>query len=153
MIKFNMKITGIEKLERGLKDFSKNLLPAVDKASFRMAHDMRNYIISQMRATPKLGRAYRRSKTGAFHHPSKPFNFPAIDSGKFSSSALQVDKQRRGIEVGAVERVGGMEFKYPKYLEEGTSNMEARPWAEPTFEKFKKETEFRVMRELTARFG
>ena len=97
------------------------------------ANDIRNTIILSMRNTPReTGKHYRRGKN--IHIASSPGNPPAIDSGDLIKSIL-FDVRPMEIEVGSIIDIP----PYPRYLEEGTEKMKARPWLEPAVEKHHKE--------------
>ena len=96
------------------------------------ANDIRNTIILSMRNTPKTGKHYKRGKKK--HIASSAGNAPAIDSGDLLKSII-FDVRPMEIEVGSIINVP----PYPRYLEEGTEKMDARPWLNPAVEKHHKE--------------
>ena len=61
------------------------------------------------------------------HHPSKPGNPPAVDTGTLRQSISHSIEVQNGKAIGYV----GSTIKnpeYPKWLEYGTSKMAPRPW-------------------------
>lgn len=61
------------------------------------------------------------------HHPSFPYNAPAVDNGTMLRSITHDVIIQNGQPVG---RVGSIlnNPPYPRYLEYGTSKMKPRPW-------------------------
>ena len=96
------------------------------------ANDIRNTIILSMRNTPKTGKHYKRGKKT--HIASSSGNPPAIDSGDLLKSII-FDVRKMEVEVGSIIDIP----PYPRYLEEGTKKMDARPWLEPAVEKHQQE--------------
>jgi hypothetical protein len=98
------------------------------------ANDIRNDIVRGMRNSPPTGKLYfryfRRTKKGAkkavFHRASQPGMPPRPDTGDMLRSII-VDARWAEIEVGSILTNPA----YPKWLEEGTKNMDARPWLFP----------------------
>jgi len=71
------------------------------------------------------GRVYRRRTVS--HQASAPGEFPKSDTGQLVASLffkLSSDKLRAFF---------GTKLAYGRYLEYGTSRMQARPWLRPTF--------------------
>ena len=71
------------------------------------------------------------------HHPSLPFNAPAVDTGLLRMSITYTVEERNGKIIG---KVGStlQNPPYGAYLETGTSRMpEPRPWLKPAIEKTK----------------
>ena len=66
------------------------------------------------------------------HHPSMPYNPPAIDSGALRDSIVYNVKIN---DNEIVMRVGSnmMDEKYPYWLEFGTEKMKERPYIRPAF--------------------
>lgn len=94
------------------------------------ANEIRNDIILSMRNSPQTGKAYFRGRTKKgkpkFHRASSPGFPPRPDSGDLLRSII-TDVRFTEVEVGSIITNPA----YPKFLEEGTSRMEARPWLEP----------------------
>lgn len=101
------------------------------------ANDIRNDIIKGMRDSPAAGKLYFRywrqakTKTGTkkkavFHRASQPGMPPRPDTGDLLRSII-ADARFSEVEVGSIITNPA----YPKWLEEGTDNMEARPWLWP----------------------
>ena len=133
----------LDKLNKDLNKISKELFKISsgrgggisDDITKRLAIgmiDIRNTIILSMRNTPKTGKHYKKGKKT--HIASSPGNPPAIDSGDMIKSII-FDVREMEAEVGSVINVP----PYPRYLEESTEKMEARPWLSPAVEKHHKE--------------
>ena len=61
------------------------------------------------------------------HHPSLPYNAPAVDTGTLRQSvthSVEVEKDNVVGYVGSIIK----DNPYPIYLEYGTSKMQPRPW-------------------------
>lgn len=98
------------------------------------AVEIRNEIVLSMRNSPATGklylRGYRQTKKGGqrpvFHRASQPGFAPRPDSGDLIRSII-MDARMTEVEVGSVIT----DPPYPRWLEEGTQKMEARPWLWP----------------------
>ncbi len=129
----------LDKLNKDLNRIGEELFKTAqkvpDKITKRLAmgaNDIRSTIILSMRDTPKDGRTYKRGKKK--HIASSAGNPPAIDSGELIRSIV-FDVRDMEVEVGSIID----DPPYPRWLEEGTEKMEARPWLEPAVEKHEKE--------------
>lgn len=125
--------------------------------TFIIAQDIRTEMISSMENTPRTGRINkkvsksskrrikgidRRSRrmfsiAGAVRR-SSPGNPPAPDTGELIRSTV-VDERTNEIEVGVL---AGAPYAIP--LEEGSKNMDARPFMQPALGMFSKEIEPRI---------
>lgn len=109
-----------------------------------IANDMRNYMEIKMRNTPRAPWFYRKGVgRNIIHHPSVPYNFPAIDTGNLVNS-LFVDSRLAEVEVGSLL----LEPPYPEWLEDGTDKMSPRPFAKPTVDTFRPDMEKRIVSAL-----
>ena len=99
---------------------------------------------------PKSGRLYRRKgqgssaslagqtrrkKGGIMHQASAPGEAPAVDTGTMLGNIRPPVPVGGGFRVGALLNGPGGEMMYPKWLEEGTAKIAARPWLRPAVEK------------------
>lgn len=90
---------------------------------------------------PGTGRVYQKPG-GGFHRASAPGEFPAKDRGILQDSAeAHVVPERLAVHVGTPLDVG-------LYLEEGTINMEPRPFVRRTVMDNAKQIEEILVREL-----
>lgn len=122
----------------------KNIEKAVRDELITMAVGIRNHIIRSMRSTPRITRLKTPSTSnalnpsgnfnwisgGKLHIPSSPGNAPAVDTAGLLRS-IKMDTRTNEVEVGS--NLKGKFGAYPTFLEEGTKNMEARPWLAPAF--------------------
>ena len=119
----------LSKISKELNSKMKELPNGVIRELTIGANLIRNTIILSMRNTPKTGREYRRgSKSHIASSPGKP---PAIDRGELVRS-IMYDIREMEVEIG--NEAGA---PYGSYLEEGTKNIEPRPWLEPAVNKHK----------------
>jgi hypothetical protein len=132
-MQIKMRVTGDKRLRAALRGMGRNVPRRVQDEMVAVGNDMRNFMIKKMKVTPRANWFYMRG--GKRHFPSKPGEFPARDTGELVGHIV-VDDRRRAVEVGA--QVGA---PHGKILEEGSADMKARPWVEPTAEAF--EDEFR----------
>lgn len=84
------------------------------------------------------------------HHPSLPYNPPAVDTGTLRRSiSIEVDEENLKGKVGSV--VNNPPYgAYLEFAEYGSSKMLPRPWLKPALEKTKTEVQ-KIMREAAKR--
>ena len=82
--------------------------------------------VEKIQKAKGTGRTYKRRSVT--HQASSPGNPPRTDTGRLVSSIRFAFPGKRQAEVGSLANVA----KYGNMLEEGTENMAARPWLEPT---------------------
>jgi len=103
----------------------------VERVLFKAGNNMRNYVIKQMRNTKRASYSYFAN--GGQHFPSRPYAFPAIDTGQ-AVGAIAFDTRIRTnkiqLEFGGTDRA-----TYLKFLEMGIG-VKPRPWLKPTIKKF-----------------
>lgn len=121
-------------LNDGLEDMGSNISAKAVSAMKAAAQIVRDEIAVSMAHTPRdYSKSYYHHNSKTPHHPSMPYNPPAIDSGDLRES-LHWDVRDEGdrivMEVGSI-----MTEEYPAWLEKGTSRMAPRPWLRPAFEK------------------
>lgn len=146
----------LRKLEIAIEAMSEDMRLAIVDELVSIGNDMRNHIINEMQTTAKAKWSYRKTKSGKRHHPSKPFHFPAVDTGELLRSLVPFGRGARGkpnekgietkdwsVEVG-VE--GGA--PYAEYLESGTRKMFPRPFMLPTLWKFEPTVESRILQAM-----
>ena len=118
----------IDKISKGLLESASKLTGAINQELFAGANDIRNDIINSMVREKKTGIVYNR-KRGKTHRASAPGEAPAVDSGELLRGVLFGVKDLE-MEVGAVS-------PYARFLEDGTKNMDERPFLEPAVDKNK----------------
>ncbi len=136
--KLNRKLN---KIGEGLVEAAMEVPDEITRELAIGANDIRNTILRSMQSTTRAPWFYWRGKKPGRkkHHPSVPGNPPAIDSGDLIKSIL-FDVRKMEIEVGSII----IKPPYPRFLEESTEKMEARPWLNPAVEKHEKDIVDRV---------
>lgn len=129
IVKTNIKLGMVAKMMQQLPEKTRD---SVSKTILAGANATRTIIIKGMQRTPPAPWFYKRGKSGRAHHPSLPGNFPATDSGALKGSIL-FDAEGFKFTIGS--RI--LDPPYPKFLEEGTKRIFARPWLEPAMEQEK----------------
>ena len=124
-------------------------IPAIQRHLQQTAAAARTNAITALHA-PKSGRIYRRKgqgssaslagrtrrkKGGIIHQASAPGEAPASDTGTMVGAIRPPVAVGGGWRVGALLNGPGGEMMYPKWLEEGTAKIAARPWLRPAVEK------------------
>lgn len=127
----NRVITFRELGQKTLRVLGNRAETRVMKIMVEGANEIRNDIILGMRNTPKTGKIYGKGYKNpkgkpVMHRASSPGWPPAVDTGDLLRSII-VDARWAEVEVGSIITNPA----YPKFLEEGTRNMDARPWLWP----------------------
>lgn len=121
-------------LDDGLDEMASNISAKAVSALKAAAQIVRDEIDISMAHTPRdYSKSYYHHNQKIPHHPSMPYNPPAIDSGDLRKSIhwdVRDEGDRIVMEVGSI-----MTEEYPAWLEKGTSRMAPRPWLRPAFEK------------------
>lgn len=116
MIKFDVDIREVKEILDFMNAFRKTASKIITSELHRIAIDVRNDMLKSMRNTVK---------SGGVSVPGYP---PAIQSGNLINRIF-VDK---GFDYSKVYTDN---IKYAKWLEEGTTKMEERPFFEPAIER------------------
>jgi hypothetical protein len=121
---------------RGMKSFSKEIQRASIQTVKRLEVAVkRSAILLDFKAKEKIqkgsrsGRTYRRGD--GTHQASAPGEPPKTDTAILVSSIRPVFQAPMTAEVGSLSNIA----EYGGMLEEGTKNMAARPWLEPTLKE------------------
>lgn len=121
-----VETSGIDRLTKQLSGAAKatesNIHDAVIKFAFLIDRKTKEKIQKGTRS----GKTRRRRSID--HTASAPGEPPKTDSGRLVSSIRPVIKGRMSAEVGSLSNIA----VYGAMLEDGTKNMGARPWLEPT---------------------
>lgn len=122
-----VKIKGIDNLTKKLDkldDYIKeDVADALEAAAMIVEGDAKQSI----QRGPKTGLVY--TKSFGTHQASAPGEPPASDTGRLANSVdRDVDKEK-------LEAIVGTDLEYGLFLEEGTVNIEARPWLRPAMER------------------
>ena len=102
-----------EKADKNCFDFVTQSCGAVEQKAKMLMHDTQT--------NPDVSYGKKR------HHPSLPYNAPAVDTGLLRLSvthSVEVEKNNVVGYVGSLIK----DDPYPVYLEYGTSKMQPRPW-------------------------
>ena len=110
-------------LRRMIQSLPDELEDTLDAVAEAVVGDIR-----QSFGSGPAGRSYRRGSTS--HTASSPGYPPNVDTGALSGS-IHVRRS------GPLERTVEDGVEYGLFLEEGTSNMEARPWMTPAIEAWR----------------
>lgn len=115
-----------------LENLSKEQKKELEKFLMVQARETRDDIIENMRSTPRAPWFYKKGK-GRVHHPSLPYNPPAIDEGGLWTH-INFDPITKGPDFG-IEL--GTDLKYGAILEDGTDDgrLAERPWLVPAITK------------------
>lgn len=129
--------------EESVAEFVKNLQMTqqkvetqLGKALAKSCATIQREIQESMRDTEiDTSKSYYKHNKNIPHHPSKPYNPPAVDTGTLRRSiTYTVDEKELVGYVGSVIN----DPPYGLYLEKaeyGTSRMKPRPWLKPATEK------------------
>lgn len=120
-------------LGRSIGDIPREVKDELHKFLLRQARETRDDIIESMRKTPRAPWFYVKGKGKRIHHPSLPYNPPAIDEGGLWTH-INFDPISKGPDFG-IEL--GTDLKYGAYLEDGTRDgrLLERPWLVPAIKK------------------
>ena len=129
----------LKNLNKKLEKIAKKLQRATEKVKDSAvqelvsgANEIRNTIILGMQKDEKTGLQYRRGKN--MHTASAKGEYPAVDRGPLLASIFY-NIRESDLEVELGNLVGAA--PYGGFLEEGTENMEPRPWLEPSVAEHK----------------
>ena len=128
----DVKIQGIESVEKNFKALSKRYSKNVAKALVQGGELVRGEAIKSIQNTSPGDQVTRSREGGATydHTASSPGDAPNTDTGDLVKS-IQLDVQKKRVLVGSG-------LAYAKFLEFGTRVMAPRPWLVPALEKNRK---------------
>lgn len=131
----------LRKIGQNLNKAGQKLTGELDKVLFIGGNDIRNDIILSMvpgrRTTGPSGIIYKRGNIS--HQASAPGEAPAVDTGQLLRTIL-FEAGNNTLEVGSA---GGA--PYSEFLEDGTKNMEPRPFLQPAVDKNTKKITENIM--------
>lgn len=106
----------------------KNVANANKAAALLVQKDARTNIQKGIRTIRYRanGLPLRYKRRGVIHYPSSPGEYPKSDTGRLVSSIEVV--------IDGLTAYVGSNLNYATFLENGTTNMEARPWLFRTYE-------------------
>lgn len=120
-----------------LKDYLEKIrksAPKFEKGLKLIGETIRSDILVSMANTPRDTSRTYMTESGIKHHPSKPNNPPAPDTGALRQSihyVVHAEKDAQFVEVGST--MSGE--TYPIELEYGTSKIAPRPWLRPSLQR------------------
>lgn len=139
MTTVSIELGGLDALVRQLRALGADGDAVVEETIFDLATDTHANAIASIQGGAKSGRVYRKYNPNRTHQASAAGQAPATDTGRLVASV--------NMHFGGNQAVVGTNVTYGPMLEFGTSNMAARPWLLPAFEKAK----IGVEKELRAR--
>jgi hypothetical protein len=143
-MRMTAKVKNMEKIQVTFRDLPTKINDNVLRALEESASDLRNEMIISMEKSPIFPTSNKYKVGGETHVASAPGYPPRRwDGGLIASFLTDVDRNLGTVEVGATPIVG--KPPYPKFLEEGTSKMEARPYMKPALDKLTSSMKNRVM--------
>ena len=98
----------------------------VDNAIFKAAFIVKTQAQRNIQTGNRSGALYKRGKSGITGQRSAPGEYPKTDTGVLAKN-IYAEKRAFGVSVV------GTNIEHGQFLENGTRNMEARPWLEPTY--------------------
>lgn len=125
-MQISIKVSGLEKALEVLRKAETELQEPIKDTLKGGAQLIRGEAIKSIQSGSKTGRTYKRYNPTRTHRASAPGEAPASDTGNLVSNIMVEDKGD-SIEVQS-------NAEYSKFLEYGTSKMEARPFLFPAYE-------------------
>lgn len=122
-----VRLEGVEELQRALKQFGVNMDKEVGQAVNATAQGVRTQAIKSIQRGPATGEVYEKYSPNRTHRASAPGEAPATDTGRLAGS-VSVRKS------GTMTAYVFTSVEYGPHLEFGTQNMAARPWLFPALE-------------------
>ena len=125
-MQISIKVSGLEKALEVLRKAETELQEPIKDTLKGGAQLIRGEAIKSIQSGSKTGRTYKRYNPTRTHKASAPGEAPASDTGNLVSN-IMVQEKGDSIEVQS-------NAEYSKFLEYGTSKMEARPFLFPAYE-------------------
>ena len=125
-MQISIKVSGLEKALEVLRKAETELQEPIKDTLKGGAQLIRGEAIKLIQSGSKTGRTYKRYNPTRTHRASAPGEAPASDTGNLVSN-IMVQEKGDSIEVQS-------NAEYSKFLEYGTSKMEARPFLFPAYE-------------------
>jgi HK97 gp10 family phage protein len=125
----SIQVKGLQKALDALKRAERSLEQPILDTLKGGAQLIRGEAIKSIQTGSKTGRLYKRYNPTRTHRASAPGEAPASDTGNLVSN-IMVEDNKDSVEVQS-------KAEYSKFLEYGTSKMEARPYMFPAYEKSK----------------
>ena len=136
----SIQVKGLQKALDALKRAERSLEQPIMDTLKGGAQLIRGEAIKSIQTGSKTGRLYKRYNPTRTHRASAPGEAPASDTGNLVSN-IMVENKQDSVEVQS-------KAEYSKFLEYGTSKMEARPYMFPAYEKSKEKIIQAVFRKI-----
>ncbi len=127
----------LSQLSNFLKDrtskISDNMAEAMELCGDKVVSDIK---YSMDHTERNMERSYYTNNATIVHHPSKPYNPPAVDTGNLKNT-IRHEVYKNGKEVYGIVGTTQKDPDYGLYLEYGTSDgrIAPRPWLKPAMRK------------------
>ena len=124
-------MVGLDRMIKDMKRLSAETRGKVEEVFTAHVSALHADIVDNMTNTPtNPDVAYYKHNKRIPHHPSLPYNAPAVDTGALRrsiSEKVESDAYSVSAEIGSTLS----NPPYPVYLEYGTTRMAPRPWLAP----------------------
>lgn len=137
---FTIQVKGIKQALETLKRAERELEQPIMDTLKGGAQLIRGEAVKSIQSGSKTGRLYKRYNPTRTHRASAPGEAPASDTGNLVSN-IMVEDNKDSVEVQS-------KAEYSKFLEYGTSKMEARPFLFPAYEKSREKIVQAVFRKI-----
>ena len=121
-----IKVQNLEKVIKAFRTLSKDMKPDLQEVIKGGAQLIRGEAVKSIQTGPKSGKVYTRYNPTRTHIASAPGEAPASDTGNLVS---QIRVNQKSQDIVTVES----RASYSKFLEYGTSKMQARPFLFPAY--------------------
>jgi len=121
-----IKVQNLDKVLKSFKTISRDMKPDLQEVIKGGGKLIRGEAVKSIQTGPKSGKTYTRYNPTRTHIASAPGEAPASDTGNLVS---QIRVNQKSQDIVTVES----RAKYSKFLEYGTSKMQARPFLFPAF--------------------
>ena len=121
-----INVKNIDKVLKAFRTMGKDMKPELQEVIKGGAQLIRGEAVKSIQTGPKSGRVYQRYNPTRTHKASAPGEAPASDTGNLVRNIRVNQKSQNIITVES-------RAHYSKFLEDGTSKMQARPFLFPAY--------------------
>lgn len=121
-----IKVQNLDKVLKAFKSLSKDMKPDLQEVIKGGAQLIRSEAVKSIQTGPKSGKTYELYNPRRTHIASAPGEAPASDTGNLVN---QIRVNLKSQDIVTVES----RASYSKFLEYGTSKMQARPFLFPAY--------------------
>lgn len=121
-----INVKNIDKVLKAFRTMGKDMKPELQEVIKGGAQLIRGEAVKSIQTGPKSGRVYQRYNPTRTHKASAPGEAPASDTGNLVRNIRVNQKSQNIITVES-------RAHYSKFLEYGTSKMQARPFLFPAY--------------------